>query len=160
MDHRKTIAAAVLALVVAASPAAFATQKRGHRSTDEYQRREVLALFARADVNRDGVLTRAEAEAFARSDDGQRSLRRLDRNRDGVISRREWRGDPNTFARLDRNRDGVISSADRTSRIRRFHGLDRNRDGLVSRSEWRGNDRSFDVKDRNNDGVLTGVELR
>lgn len=180
MNYRKSIAAAALALVVAASPAAFAKQKpketRRAQADDVFtqydrnrdgriSRSEFPAdplLFDRADRNRDGWLTRAEAEWFAGTTDIESELRRLDRNRDGVISRSEWRGDWDTFARLDRNGDGVLSPADRlnTTTGRRFHGLDRNRDGVVTRSEWRGNNRSFEVKDRNNDGVLSGSELK
>lgn len=179
MDYRKSIAAAALALVVAASPEAFAKQK-GKQKKDRSHAEDVYTqydtnrdgrisraefpadplLFDRADRNGDGVLTRAEAESFARSTNVDSELRRLDRNGDGAISRSEWRGDLDAFARLDRNGDGVLSPADRTNGGKRFHGLDRNRDGMVTRSEWRGNDRSFEVKDRNGDGVLSGSELK
>lgn len=177
MTHGNRIAAAALALVVAASPVAFAKQK--HKSTDRSRANDVWmqydvnrdgrisraefpadpSLFDRADRNRDGMLTRGEAETYARSTNVDAELRRLDRNGDGAISRSEWRGNWEAFDRLDRNDDGVISQADRANRGRRFHGLDRNRDGVVTRSEWRGNDRSFELKDRNRDGVLSGSEL-
>lgn len=132
MDYRKTIAAAALAFVVAASPAVFAN--------------DALALFERADLNRDGVVTRAEADAIARSTRANSTMKRLDRNGDSAISRSEWDGDPRLFVRLDRNRDGVLSRLDTHLRQRvrhRFHGLDRNRDGIVTRTEWNGNSRSF-----------------
>jgi EF hand len=182
MNFRKSMTAAALALVVAASPAAFGKPKDKQKKQDgqraqaediytQYDRNrdgrisrsEFPAdplLFDRADLNRDGMLTRAEAESFARSTNIEAELQRLDRNRDGAISRSEWRGDYDAFARLDRNGDGVLSQADRTNSGRRFHGLDRNRDGVVTRSEWRGNNRSFELKDRNNDGVLSGTELK
>ena len=153
MDYRKTIAAAAFALVVAASPAAFADTNGD----------ALAALFANADVNRDGVVTRAEADAFARSTRANTTLKRLDRNGDGAISRSEWRGEPALFTRLDRNRDGLLSRLDNhvQKRVRqRFHGLDRNRDGIVTRAEWNGNSRSFRLKDINRDGMLSGTELR
>jgi hypothetical protein len=150
MNYRKTIAAAAFALVAAASPAAFAND-------------DVGALFTYADLNRDGVVTRAEADTFARSTRANTTMKRLDRNGDNAISRTEWRGEPALFTRLDRNRDGLLSSLDNhvQQRVRqRFHGLDRNRDGVVTRAEWNGNSRSFRLKDGNRDGMLSGTELR
>jgi hypothetical protein len=122
--------------------------------------------FDLVDVNRDGRLTRTEAQqALGRGGAVDQQFRQLDVNRDGAVSRTEWRGDYTTFQRLDRNRDGVLSQADRygtavTNDARRYQGLDRNRDGMVTRSEWRGNDQSFRMHDRNNDGVLSGSEMR
>jgi len=138
------IAAAALALVIAASPAAFAKQKHKEKHKNKHHsqadaiwmqydvngdgrisRSEFPAdplLFDRADRNDDGVLTRGEAEAYARGTSVDAELRRLDRNGDGAISRSEWRGNMDAFERLDRNDDGVISQADRTNRGRRSHG--------------------------------------
>lgn len=138
MNYRKSIAAALLTLTVAASPAAFA-----------FVRREPT----------NPIVT---AEERARNP----RYHLFDRNKDGVVTRSEWRSGEIAFQRHDRNKDGVITAADRpvtptTARTaRRFHTHDRNRDGVVTRSEWRGNDRSFQVQDRNRDGVLSGTELR
>ena len=161
---------AAVALVFLVAPVAFADWQRGDiysrydmNRDGKISRYEFPAdplLFDRADVDGDGMLTRSEAESFARTTTIDSELRRLDRDGDGAISRGEWRGKPEVFPRLDRNSDGVLSRADRTNGARRRHGLDRNRDGVVTRSEWRGNDASFRIKDRNGDGVLSGNELR
>jgi Ca2+-binding EF-hand superfamily protein len=124
--------------------------------------------FDRLDTNRDGRISRTEAQALTRNGAALDEARALDRNRDGMIARSEWRGDLATFQRLDRNGDGYLSETDRygwtspqtTTDSSRFSGLDRNRDGVVTRQEWRGNDTSFRQQDRNRDGVLSGAEIR
>jgi EF hand domain-containing protein len=81
-----------------------------------------------ADYNNDGRVTMAEARAYAR-----RSFARADFDRNGVVTRREVRGPGAEFARDDRNRDGVVTYAEYAGILRqRFERLDTNRDGVLS----------------------------
>jgi Ca2+-binding EF-hand superfamily protein len=83
-------------------------------SRDEWQ--SDLATFRRADVNRDGALTRAEFLGDAAAEDDSRRpdapldrFDTLDTNNDRRISRAEWRGTAERFDLLDTNRDAVIT---------------------------------------------------
>ncbi|HKR66393.1 MAG TPA: hypothetical protein VJZ00_21880 [Thermoanaerobaculia bacterium] len=142
---KQTATAAALALLVAATPSAWALNTKGKQKS-----------------------------RTGRTDDTRvQQMRALDVNGDGVISRDEWRGDNAQFSRMDRNGDGVLSQADRNNNTRgnkgkhgkrgnsaanRFRGMDANGDGVISRSEWRGNDQSFRNHDRNGDGVISSNE--
>ena len=125
MNRKNKIAAAALALVIAASPAAFAKQdgKQKHdrnRAATELRRldrngdgaisrgewRGDMDAFNRLDRNGDGVLSQAD-----RTNQGRR-FHGLDRNRDGVVTRSEWRGNDRSFELKDRNRDGVLSGTE------------------------------------------------
>jgi Ca2+-binding EF-hand superfamily protein len=79
-------------------------------------------MFARHDLNRDGVLSGTElwingrrpeqrpyTEEDQRRDELLETFYRADVNDDGRIGRREWWSDRQTFSRVDRNRDGFIS---------------------------------------------------
>jgi len=97
-------------------------------------------LFERADGNGDGVVTRAEAQAYRQADQAG-----LDANRDGFVSfeemkafreaKREQRA-RDRFTRLDDNGDGRVSLAEFNERFNRlFDYLDRNGDGAISQDE-------------------------
>lgn len=117
-------------------------------------------VFARIDMNRDGVIDAAEREASLK-----RWFARRDLNTDGRLSYEElraarkrwlaWRGTApqrragrqgapqgdasrqRGIARFDRNADGVISFAElRAARADRMEAIDRNRDGRVSYDEF------------------------
>ena len=130
MKLTKTLTTGALALLIATAPAAMAKSKQHRSSLDS----EFEQTFTRLDLNRDGVLTRAELGPYGgyfehldtnrdrriTRDESRRVLQReesrlrgMDTNGDGVITRREWRGNNTSFAQLDRNRDGVISMADK-----------------------------------------------
>jgi Ca2+-binding EF-hand superfamily protein len=101
------------------------------------------AAFDRLDLNKDGVITRAELAETA-----ERLVARLDADRDGYITRAEFmqfqdrlarrRGNA-LFKRLDANRDGAISMAEAAAAPRLQRGfalLDANGNGRVTRAEY------------------------
>jgi Ca2+-binding EF-hand superfamily protein len=134
----------------------------------------VAQHFARLDANRDGFVTKAEADAALQGGRGRLAERakekasegraqafdRLDANHDGVISRSEW----NAGSSLPRSAaEGV--RANRRSRAmgsftgRLFEMADANRDGRVSLQEAQSAAlRHFDTMDANRDGRVTREE--
>jgi hypothetical protein len=85
----------------------------------------------RADYNNDGRVTAAEAGEYTR-----RSFARADLDRNRIITRREARGPGAELARDDRNRDGVVTYPEYAGVLRyQFQRLDTNRDGVLSRYE-------------------------
>ena len=96
---------------------------RGYRGGAE------LTDLRRSDLNRDGVVTLAEALQEARYE-----FRSSDHDRNRVLTRREvsW----GEFAQDDRDRNGVVSYGEHQDSIRRaFYRLDTNRDGVLARYE-------------------------
>jgi hypothetical protein len=127
----------------------------------------VEARFARADANRDGFITREEAQAArpgARGDRGERPtgrrdalFARLDTNRDGQLSREEFdaRG---AFAGRQGERFGQRGGRQAFAG-RGFAMLDADRDGRVSIGEARARAlQAFERADTNRDGVVTPEE--
>ena len=142
----------------------------------------VARMFARLDTNRDGFITRPEADAAAQAlhakagraekrfgERSERSFERLDTNRDGAISRAEWDAAQaqrqQRFAQRDRDGDGRPDGG----RLHRggFAGLggrmfemaDANRDGRVSLQEAQAAAlQHFDMIDANHDGRITPEE--
>ena len=145
---------------------------------------KVAEHFAKVDANRDGVVTKAEADAAAqafrgkwaervkdrRDDRGDRVFERLDSNGDGSVSRAEW--DAGQAQREQR-----IASHDRDGDGRRdghkpggMHGMsgfsghmfemaDANKDGRVTLQEAQAAAlRHFDMADANRDGQITREE--
>jgi Ca2+-binding EF-hand superfamily protein len=132
----------------------------------------VEARFARLDVNRDGFITREEAQAARQAVRGDRADRpagrrdalfaRLDTNRDGQLSREEFdtRG---AFADGRGKRFGQRGArqgfANRGFAGRGFAMLDADRDGRVSIGEARARAlQAFERADTNRDGVVTPQE--
>ncbi|MCW3797846.1 hypothetical protein OMW55_08520 [Sphingomonas sp. BN140010] len=134
----------------------------------------VQGMFARLDLNRDGVLTQQEAQAAGQQVRGQRGQRamnpalrqqrlaqafaRRDLNNDGVITRAEFdqvraqHADRRQAGRRGQRMGGVAVS-------RMFATADFNRDGRVTVQEATGAAlQRFDAADRNRDGVLTNAE--
>jgi len=119
---RLTAVLAVSVLVFAAP--AWAQQQRG----------QALEQFMQLDTDGNGSVSRAEAER------GRVAMfARLDTNRDGVLSESErasGSGSPQPFARADSNRDGAVSRAEAMAApYRIFDRLDRNDDNTVSAAE-------------------------
>jgi EF hand len=91
----------------------------------------------RADYNRDGGITFAEAYAYGRSE-----FARSDVDGNGVLTRRELNYRYDEIASGARRRDGFVTLAEYDASLRdQFYRLDRNRDGFLSSYEL-GNGRS------------------
>ena len=167
---------------VAPAPAP-APAPRAHAPQKVHTRAEVQAKvaehFARLDTNRDGSVTKAEADAAAkafrgqwterakdrREQRGERTFERLDTNSDGAISRGEW--DAGQAQREER----VASRSERGPRGAGFHrGMggfgghmfemaDTNHDGRVTLQEAQAAAlKHFDMVDANHDGQITPDE--
>lgn len=179
------IGAAAAALI--ATPTVAQQVRGGFERGQEVSRADVEArvrgLFARVDANRDGFVTRAEAEAFRGATRAQRQERRddrrqarfaqLDTNQDGSISREEFfaKGD-----RADRGERRGMRAERRAERLDRraqrggfaarlggrlFERLDTDRDGRVSLAEATSSRlAAFDRADANRDGRVTRDERR
>ena len=74
--------------------------------------------------------------AIASAAHAQMRFQELDMNRDGVITRAEWRGTDTTFRNQDWNQDGILSGEEVRAGGRRQHNWnqDWNRDGRVDSS--------------------------
>jgi Ca2+-binding EF-hand superfamily protein len=83
----------------------------GKLSQDEFQGNK--EWFPLADRNRDGVLSRPEAETFAREQAHDEFVARYDGNGDGKVTREEFPGTDEVFRRADRNGDGVVTTGER-----------------------------------------------
>lgn len=88
----------------------------------------------------------------------------LDRNHDGVLSREEWPANARSFRHLDRNGDGVVNLEEFMSYNGRFwnelfENWDTNGDGVLTKDEWLDTRESFDRVDRNHNGVIDRNEF-
>jgi len=164
MTNSLLIGAAAAALL--AGSASAQPQRPSGPALDRAQiEARIAERFQRVDANRDGFVTREEAEGARTAIRGERRaalFARLDADRNGVISRDEFerpqaraeRGERRgqrfahrrgrmgggfggeAFARLDSNGDGRISLAEATgARLQRFDRIDSNHDGRISREE-------------------------
>ena len=151
---------------------------------------QVRQGFLAIDRDRDGFVTRAEAEASRASLRGERGERgerrrerrqarfeRLDRNRDGAITREEFFARAERGDRADRGDRGESRRERRAERrerrmerrghhalrlgARAFQRMDANRDGRVSLAEaTQQRLRRFDRLDADRDGRVTREERR
>lgn len=179
------LASAAAIAQVAPAPAPTPQAKAAKVDTRAEVQAKVAEHFARLDTNRDGAVTKAEADAartalraqFAerredrREDRREQAFERIDSNRDGAISRAEWDAQAaqrqQRIASLDRDGDGRRDG-------RRFHGggmhslggqmfemADANKDGRVTLQEAQAAAlRHFDMADANRDGQITPDERR
>ena len=174
------VSAAAIAQV-APTPAPAPQAKAAKVHTRAEVQAKVAEHFARVDTNRDGSVTKAEADAARtavrakfterREDRREQAFERIDSNRDGAISRAEWDAQAaqrqQRIASLDRDGDGRRDG-------RRFHGggmhslgghmfemADANKDGRVTLQEAQAAAlRHFDMADANRDGQITPDERR
>ena len=184
-----TAAAAVIAQPaqpIAGQPAPYASPMRAAPpQTRTAVVDKVRAHFARLDTDRDGYLTKAEAQAGRGAMKGRRGqsagrgargerdpgamFERLDSNRDGAISREEFdRGHQQRQARRDRDGDGQPDQRMNRTRGqgggmrlggRMFDHADLNRDSRISLQEaTEAAVRRFDMADSNRDGTLAPEE--
>jgi Ca2+-binding EF-hand superfamily protein len=124
---------------------------------------KVTEHFAKLDTNRDGSVTKAEADSAKAALRGQRTERRKERRED----RRE-----HAFERLDSNRDNAISrsewDAHAAQRKQRIASRDHNGDGRPDRRKMHRGGRGmaalgghmFEMADSNRDGRLTLQEAQ
>lgn len=173
------LAVPAIAQIAQPAPAAPAVA----RAQQVHSRADVQAKvgehFARLDSNRDGFVTKAEADAgrqamhgkmrerFAERHEarGAAAFDRLDTNRDGAISRQEW--DAGRLAREQRRAArGERGPAGRRMTMgmgglggRMFEMADADKDGRVSLAEAQAAAlRHFDMVDTNRDGRITPDE--
>ena len=172
------VSAAAIAQVAPAPVAASQTKAAKVHTRVEVQAK-VTEHFAKVDTNRDGAVTKAEAEAARtalrsqfverREDRREQAFERIDGNRDGAISRAEWDAQAaqrqQRVAARDRDGDGRRDGG-------RFHGggmhnlgghmfemADANKDGRVTLQEAQAAAlRHFDTADANRDGQITPEE--
>ena len=175
------VSVAAYAQVAPAPQAAPAPMAQKVQTRAEVQAK-VAEHFARLDANRDGVVTKAEADAAVkafhgqwaehpkdrREQRGERTFERLDTNRDGSISRGEW--DSGQAQREQRIADGDDHGR-RGSGMRRgamgamgghmFEMADADRDGRVTLQEAQAAAlKHFDMVDANHDGQITPEERK
>lgn len=140
-------------------------------------------MFMRVDTDRDGYVTKAEAQAFrgveggerrpARQDRREERFAHLDANQDGEISRAEFfatrqRGEAVTRRglRAERRADRLERRGQRGGMFarlgeRRFERVDADNDGRISLAEaTQLRLQAFDRADANRDGRLTREERR
>ena len=101
-------------------------------------------MLDRLDTDKDGRVSRAEAEADA-AERVERRFARLDKDKDGFITRAELSGAKDRVAtrrggrmmeRVDADKDGRISPAEaETARKARFERMDADKDGTVTVAE-------------------------
>ena len=138
------IAAAGLAVVLAGAAQAQPAQTRRGPDTDGDRRVSLAEMqvrhaerFARLDLNRDGSVTRAEAQQARVQIRAQRQERRAERQQNRA-QRQQNRGPriEQMFARRDADRDGFLTQAELGQRgAQRLARLDADRDGRLSRAE-------------------------
>ena len=178
-------AAAIAQVAPVAGQAPQAKAERVHTRAEVQAK--IAEHFAKLDANRDGSVTKAEADSAKaavrgqwaerrkdrREDRREHAFERLDSNRDNAISRAEWDAHAaqrqQRIASRDHNGDG---RPDRRGGGRRemhmagfgghmFEMADANRDGRVTLQEAQAAAlRHFDIADANRDGQITPDERR
>jgi len=184
--------ASAAAIAQVAPTSAIAPGARAPMAAKIHTRAEVQAKvaehFAKVDANRDGVITKVEADAAMqgfrtqiaerrkdhRDDRRENAFERLDSNRDGAISRAEWdAGAAHREQRMvsrDHNGDGHPDG--RRFKHAGMHAMggfgghmfemaDANKDGRVTLQEAQSAAlQHFDMADANRDGQITADERR
>jgi Ca2+-binding EF-hand superfamily protein len=155
------LALAVPALAQVPPASAPQTQHAMKVQTRADVQAKVAEHFARMDANRDGFVTKAEADAAAQAFRGKHAEHRGERSA-------EWRGQ--AFERLDANRDGAITRAEwdaaQAQRQQRVAARDQNGDGRPDRAgiEHRGmggfGGHMFTMADANHDSQVSLQEAQ
>ena len=186
--NKLLIGGAVLALAVPAlaqvapapapAPHAIHAPMRDKVQTRAEVQAKITEHFAKLDTNRDGFLTKAEADAAKEQFKGkfverwserrEQAFEKLDSNRDGAISRPEWDAAQaqrqQRFAQRDRNADGQPDGPRFHAGMHGFGGhmfemADANKDGRVSLAEAQAAAlQHFDMVDANRDGRISPEE--
>lgn len=167
------VVAPAVAQVVPAPPQRPLTTQRTHTRAEVQT--TTAQMFARLDANRDGFVTKVEADAARAQFRSQFAARagekrgaafdRMDANRDGSVSRPEW------DARAAERQKRVAAEGTKGQRgdlrgmrgfgARMFEMADANRDGRVSLQEAQTAAlQHFEMMDANRDGQVTPEERR
>jgi len=155
----------------------FDVNKDGKLSKEEVPER-MQGIFARADADNDGILTREELTKATATQErrGERGdgpppdliFRALDANQDGALSEAEIAGSLAALRTLDKNGDGTLASEEIRPPMRggmnmdrMFEEYDADKDGKLSKTEMPGRmAEMFDRADANKDGFVSKDELR
>lgn len=177
-------AAAIAQVAPVAGQAPQAKAERVHTRAEVQAK--VAEHFAKLDTNRDGAVTKAEADSAKaalrgqwaerrkdrREDRREHAFERLDSNRDNAISRAEWDAHAaqrdQRIASRDHDGDGRPNhrGGGRGMHMAGFSGhmfemADANKDGRVTLQEAQAAAlRHFDMADANRDGQITRDERR
>ena len=158
MTRNKKIALAVIATLAAGTTAAFAFGSGGHHRMGMGMHhgmgghgmgmgmRKGKMMFKKLDADKDGVITRAEAQAardarFAKMDadgdgDGTVTVAEIDKIIEKRLRRMQVRMRYKMLSRMDTNGDGQIGKDEFTKRpMRMFDRADANGDDKVTRQE-------------------------
>jgi Ca2+-binding EF-hand superfamily protein len=147
------LAVRYFAIVLAAASAGALAQTGGDVPRATYIQVQDTE-FRKMDADKDGQVTRAEAEGFQRADAvaraGQRAravFSQLDADRNGQLSFTEFArtqsGSPQVnaqpfIAQLDLNKDGRVSLVEhRAGKLRYFDNIDTDKDGVVTAAEMK-----------------------
>ena len=175
------LALAVPALAQVASAPAPKTQNAAKIHARADVQAKVAKHFARVDANRDGFVTKAEADAAVQAFRGKRAekrteprehaFERIDVNGDGAITKAEWEAkqakrqqrvaarDHDGDGRADRTRAGGHGMGGFGGHM--FDMADANKDGRVSLQEAQAAAlQHFDMVDTNRDGQITREERK
>ena len=102
--------------------------------------------FSRADANRDGAVSRAEAQGAR-----LKMFNRLDRDSDGQISAQESEAARARIAAMARFADSAV--------VLSGQQLDTDGDGSLTQAEFMARNPVFEMIDRNGDGVASEDEI-
>jgi len=118
--------------LTALSAVAFADEARAHGGEHGQRGEHRGGMMMRADANKDGKVTLAEALAA-----GKERFDQADANKDGAISKDEVKGrGMRLFERADANKDGKVTRAEGETLVREgFTRFDKNKDGVVTKDE-------------------------
>lgn len=148
-------AAAALAFAVLAVPLGAQAAPDDTNRKEKIERRAdaIAKRFERMDADKDGVVTRAEADVPA-----GKAFDRIDANKDGVVDEAEIKEHADKMRARMAKRGADESRVDK--RAARFERADADKDGKVTRAEFLAKSLPwFERADADGDGKVTKDEL-
>lgn len=141
------IAGVATAAIVGLAPAIAQTaQKAPHTESQRHAKvhtradveAKIARRFARVDTDRDGFVTRAEADAAMQAMHAKLQQRMAQRPGGGAKARAKHRMGGRMFEMADANNDGRVSLPEaQAAALRHFDMVDTNRDGQITPEERR-----------------------